>query len=236
MKVNYNNIMNKLLQDKAVGPALLAAVSILLILFSFTMNAKRNNVGFKDLGAFKVVNEFIMKLTKSDNKNTKTEEKPSIFADKLEPIYTDPSLVSIENLKISADVVKVGVDEQGVMETPKNWVDVGWFENSAKPGEKGNFILNGHFDTNYGGPAVFWQLKNIQVGDKVSIIDEYGKTYTYEALESFYVDIDDPSRLDVLKSNESESTMTLITCGGVWVPGVSTYNKRLIVKAELVKL
>jgi LPXTG-site transpeptidase (sortase) family protein len=235
MKVDYNNIMNKMLHDKAVGVTVLGVAALLLLIYSFTINARSNNIKLEDMGAFKAVNSWVIGLVERDDDGDLKEEGFSVFAEKLEPIHSDPRTLNIEKLGVTAEVVRVGVDETGTMETPSNWVDIGWFENSAKPGENGNFILNGHFDTNYGGPAVFWQLKNIQVGDKVSVIDEYGKTYTYEANESFYVDIDDPNRLDVLKSDESKSTMTLITCGGVWVPGVSTYNKRLIVKAELVK-
>jgi LPXTG-site transpeptidase (sortase) family protein len=79
-------------------------------------------------------------------------------------------------------------------------------------------------------PAAFWQLKNIKVDDKVLIEDRYGKLYTYSVTESFFVSINDPTRLQIFDGNEDQSVLTLVTCGGVWLPGRATYDKRLVVK------
>jgi len=98
----------------------------------------------------------------------------------------------------------------------------------------GRVIINGHYDDSSARPAAFWQLKNVAVGDKVSVTDKYSKTFVYQVSDVFFVSIQDPQRLDVLQSDDSKSTITLITCGGVWLPGMSTYDKRLVVKGELV--
>lgn len=172
--------------------------------------------------------------------STTSEDAPdlnvlSAFKESLKPIYVEPEKIKVESVGMDLSMEKVGVDANGVMETPKDWNKAGWYYNSSKPGEIGNLIINGHYDNNYGGPAAFWQLKNIQVGDKVTVVDRYGKLYIYETKESFLVSIDDPNRLDVLDSEEGKGTLTLITCGGIWLPGQSTYDKRLIVKADLVQ-
>lgn len=54
----------------------------------------------------------------------------------------------------------------------------------SKP-SKGNLLLNAHYDDNYGNPAVFWKLKNIKVGDKVSVLDSYGRVYDYKVTNIF---------------------------------------------------
>lgn len=162
-------------------------------------------------------------------------EKPSIFEALTEPVYGQPLELSIESLNLKLDLTEVGVASDGSLATPKDWNLGGWYTKSAKTAQTGNMIINAHYDDNYGRPAAFYQLKNIQLSDKVVVFDEYGEDYDYFVTDKFLLDINDPSRLDVLKTDVKEPVMTLITCGGVWIPGQSTYNKRLVVKAELAK-
>jgi len=113
---------------------------------------------------------------------------------------------------------------------PKSWYTAGWYENGAKVGESGNVIIDGHYDTNTGAPGAFWGLKNLQVGDKVLLTDELGRTFHYTVQTSSFVSIYDPKRAEVFESGETK-LLTLITCGGVWDYASGTYNKRLVVTA-----
>lgn len=156
----------------------------------------------------------------------------SVFADKLEPIYADPVSLKIKSQNINLDLINVGVLADGTMETPKDWGVAGWFKSSGKPGEKKNLVINGHYDDNRGLPAAFFKIKYLDKGDAIEVSDKYGRIFVYKVVESSYVDIKDPSRLEVLNDQDGKSTLTLITCGGVWLPSTG-YTKRLIVKAEL---
>lgn len=160
-------------------------------------------------------------------------EKVSVFENKLEPILTTPTSIEIKAVGIRADLVPVNVDSDGVMETPKNWYQAGWFVQGGVPGENRNLIINGHYDTNTGAPAAFYNLQGVQFGDVIEVKDKYGRIFNYKVIELSYLDIKDPSRLDVLEDEDSKSTLTLITCGGVYLQG-SGYDKRLVVRAELL--
>lgn len=162
-----------------------------------------------------------------------TTEKVSVFSDKLSPVLTDPQSINIESVNIRTDLVPVGVDEDGTMETPANWSQAGWYVEGGVPGEERNLIINGHYDTDAGAPGAFYTLKNLQFGDVIEVKDKYGRIFNYKVVELSYLDIKDPSRLDVLEDQESKSTLTLITCGGVYLQG-SGYDKRLVVMAELL--
>jgi len=165
---------------------------------------------------------------------SKGVEKVSVFADQLHPIYGTPKKLLIESLVMSLSIVPVGVDIQGYLETPKDWNTAGWYEKGARPGETGNLLINAHYDNSNGNPAAFYGLKNINLGDTVSVLDSYGKLYSYKVVNTYYIDINDPDRSKVFDGYEKDkSAMTLITCGGVW-NGV-TYNKRLVVNAELIQ-
>lgn len=161
------------------------------------------------------------------------EEKVSAFANKLDPILTSPVVFEAKSVGIVANLVPVNVDDDGIMETPTNWQEAGWYIKGGLPGESKNLIINGHFDTNTGAPGAFYNLKNAQYGDVVEVKDKYGRIFTYKVVELAYLDIKDPSRLEVLDDEDGKSTLTLITCGGVYLQG-SGYNKRLVVKAELL--
>jgi LPXTG-site transpeptidase (sortase) family protein len=161
------------------------------------------------------------------------KEKVSVFENKLKPMLTSPTSLKIKAAGITVGLVPVNVDSDGIMETPNNWQEAGWYIKGGKPGESRNLIINGHYDTNTGAPGAFYNLRSIQYGDVVEIEDKYGRIFTYKVVELAHLDIKDPSRLEVLEDVEGKSTLTLITCGGVYLQG-SGYNKRLVVKAELL--
>ncbi|KKS31028.1 hypothetical protein A2380_02355 [candidate division WWE3 bacterium RIFOXYB1_FULL_43_24] len=162
------------------------------------------------------------------------QEQVSVFEPVAEPILMPPTHIFITERNISADIIEVGLQTDGTLDTPKKWNEAGWYKKGAKPGEDGNVIINAHFDDNFGRPAAFWQLKNATVGDTVLLEDSLGRQYAYQIVDSLLVDINDPDRLKVLEDTDGKSELTLITCGGVWLPGKSTYDKRLVVKAELI--
>lgn len=175
--------------------------------------------------------------TKSANEPVSTpveEEKSSVFKDILRPIYGDAVNLSMPNINKSVSLIQVGLDKDQALEAPKDWSVGGWYKHGSRPGEQGNVIIAAHYDDSSGRPAAFWELKNLKVDDKVLIEDRYGKLYTYSVTESFLVSINDPNRLQIFDGKDDQSVLTLVTCGGVWLPGRATYDKRLVVKAELV--
>lgn len=164
------------------------------------------------------------------NQNNET----SVFAESLKPILADPISIKVENTNIDLDIVELGLEDDGQLQNPSEWDLAGWYRNSAKPDQHGNMIINAHYDNSYGGPAGFWELKKVSVGDRVMIKDALGKVYSYQVTNTFYLDINDPKRLEIFENDESTKELTLITCGGVWDSIAGTYNKRLVVKAQLL--
>lgn len=221
-----NQLENNQRKHKLVGVFMALVLPALVIVITIVMLDR--NV---DLGT--VLKESVLGNSKESTANqSDLSETPSVFAKELQPIYSEASRLKIPAVGIDIAVHRVGVNDDGTMETPDNWQEGGWYINSGHPGEKRNVVINAHYDNNYGGPAAFYNLKKIEQGDKVEVVDDYGRIFNYNVVELSYLDIQDPSRLDILKDEEDKSTLTLITCGGVWLPG-SGYNKRLVVKADL---
>jgi sortase A len=167
------------------------------------------------------------------------EEVLSVFEENLKPIYHKPIRLYTNEEKLDVKLEEVGLEEDGALAVPSDWYLGGWYGKSAKAGEPGNVIIDGHYDTNTGAPAAFWELQSLVVNDRVFLVDEIGKTFEYAVYETLYIDIQDPDRLEQAfssqsKGGEQDSNVIVITCGGVWIPGKSTYDKRVVVKARLV--
>ncbi len=73
--------------------------------------------------------------------------------------------LSIPSLKIDTAIQPVGLTKEGNMGVPSSESDVGWLKQGPKPGEAGNAVLAGHFDSARGGSAVFYNLHKLKPGD-----------------------------------------------------------------------
>ena len=87
--------------------------------------------------------------------------------------------ILIPNAEIDAPVVVKGVDNAGVMIAPDNAYDVAWYDFSAQPGFGGNAVFAAHVDYINVGPAVFWNLKDLEPGDVIDVRLVDGTVYRY---------------------------------------------------------
>ncbi len=219
-----------------------------MVLFSVGLVAVAQDV-FKDLNLKKSVsgNASNEASQSTASRAYLNRSENSAFNSALTPIYDKPVRLYAKSLDVSGqpiklvtaldlNLVEVGIDQENRMKTPDNWDEGGWYLKSARPGEKGNLIVNAHYDDVLGNPAAFWNLKALKVGDIVGVQDSLGRTYKYQVTEKFYLGVNAPDRLQVLEDEKDKSTITLITCGGVWLFDRFTYSDRLVVKGELALL
>lgn len=144
-----------------------------------------------------------------------------------------PVRLKIPSIDIDAYVQEVGITAAGNMATPNNFNDVGWYKYGTLPGFKGSAVIAGHVDNGLGLPGVFTDLADLQLGDDIYVLDKGS-----EELRFRVVGIQEyPYTLvprEILFSRDDTERLNLITCGGTWVPGERTYDRRLIVYTELV--
>lgn len=145
------------------------------------------------------------------------------------------SRLMITNAKIDAPVVIKGVDGAGVMQAPDNAYDTAWYDFSAHPGFGGNAVFAGHVDYIHVGPAVFWNIKDLEKGDTITVRLEDGTEYRYGV--TFKQQFDAATApVDTIVGPTANETVTLITCGGTFNPATHQYDKRLVVQAERIPL
>ncbi len=92
-----------------------------------------------------------------------------------------PRLLIIDKIGVKARVKRVGVGPAGAMLTPSNINDVGWYDGSVKPGEKGAVVLNGHI-TGASRPGVFDRLGSLKENDVLKIERGDGKIVNYKVV------------------------------------------------------
>jgi LPXTG-site transpeptidase (sortase) family protein len=105
---------------------------------------------------------------------------------------------------------------------------IGHAEGTAGAGAAGNAVLVGHVTSQSLG-NVFHDLDQVRVGDRVQVYSS-NQRFDYRV-----VDVRTVGRTDVsVVSPTPAPSLTLMTCTGVWLPVVSDYAERLVVRAELV--
>ena len=143
--------------------------------------------------------------------------------------------LAIPRFEVDAPVVVRGVDANNVMETPDGPEDVAWYNFSAKPGFGSNAVFSGHVDYINYGPAVFWNLKDLNPGDVIEARLEDGTNYQYSVTDREMVPANPPQeKLDQILGPTQQEIITLITCGGTFDPSVGQYDQRVIVRAQRI--
>ncbi len=130
-------------------------------------------------------------------------------------------------------VEPLGLNEDRTVEVPENYEQVGWYKNGATPGEAGPSVILGHVDS-FEGPAVFYDLKELEAGDEVMIERLDGTTATFVVTETQTVSQDAFPTLSVYGPTE-EAALRLVTCTGVYDHGTLKYSHNLIVYGALKK-
>lgn len=150
-----------------------------------------------------------------------------------------PRYFSMTELGIHrARILGLGKLANGQIATPASIFDLGWYTESAKPGQNTvkSILLDGH----NGGPTkdgIFKRLSEVKDGAYFTIERGDGKIFTYKITQNYQIAVDDFSTqkmASLLENPSSKPSVTIISCSGRWIPKDSTYDHRVVVVAELV--
>ena len=148
-----------------------------------------------------------------------------------------PRYLTIERLGIyKARILAVGINAKGEMDTPRNVYDVGWYQDSGKPGMGGTMVIDGH----NGGPhvrGVFKNLPSLVIGDIIQVDRGDGAIYKFAVVENKTVllsEADAYMNIAMRSPEAGKESLTLITCTGEWSQVQGTYLSRQFTRAILV--
>jgi sortase A len=146
--------------------------------------------------------------------------------------FGKPVRLLIEAIDVDAEIEYVGLDDEGRMGVPREWENVVWFELGAIPGERGNAVMAGHYDSTT-GPAVFYELGELEDGDELIVMTEDDEKLIFEVIEIEDLHVDDLDSSKIFGETE-ERNLNLVTCSGEWDTSFDMYDGRLVVYTRLV--
>ena len=164
-----------------------------------------------------------------------------------------PLELRLPSLRLTAPVLGVGLNSKNVMDTPLGsasapvWREVFWYRGGGIPGDATTATIAGHVDDVLGRPAIFARLKDLRVGDTVTVRDtrtglavdflvtqkiSYTLQKTLEPAILAQIYGSGPvAGLGPEPSPDGLAHLTLITCAGNWVNRMGTFDHRLVVYA-----
>lgn len=147
------------------------------------------------------------------------------------PTAAAPVRIQIPSINLNTQLTELAVNSTDQPSAPPNpWVP-GWYPASPAPGDVGPAIIAGHLDT-YTGPAIFWRLSQVQVGNTILISRADGTTITFDIYKVQAVSQQNFPSQEVYGPTPFPE-LRLLTCAGTWSSAIQRYSQNLVVFARL---
>jgi sortase (surface protein transpeptidase) len=142
-----------------------------------------------------------------------------------------PQRIEIPAIKVSAELEELHSRFDGQLSTPTKWSNAGWYADGVVPGQRGPAIIVGHLDSAAAGPAVFYRLPLLRVGDEVFVDGTDGgrKRFVVDGTQQF-AKSEFPTQL--VYGPTAIPELKLITCTGAFDSAARSYTDNLVVTAH----
>lgn len=147
---------------------------------------------------------------------------------------TQPRQIEIPAIGVSGCIQRVGIDQNGAIAVPNNIHLAGWYTKSAVPGGEGVSLIDGHVLGRY-NDAIFANLNSVQPGDTIRIQMGDLEWREFAVLSRDIYTIEQTASEQLRQVEDAEHQLTLITCGGNWLPAEQTYDQRIVVRSKLIQ-
>lgn len=140
-----------------------------------------------------------------------------------------PTRLTIPAIAVDADLVPVGLKDDGAMQTP-DFGHAAWYDKGPKPGQRGPAVVLAHVDSKAHGPDVFYRLRELKPGDKVTV------HYADRATTFTVTDTEQAAKAKLptgkIWNDAKTPVLRLITCGGAFDRQAGSYLDNIIVYAD----
>ncbi|MFC4336641.1 class F sortase [Salininema proteolyticum] len=145
-----------------------------------------------------------------------------------------PKRIAIDSIGVDAEVGRVGLDRHGNIGAPPLFRSnqTAWFNKSSYPGAEGISVVVGHVDSERRGPAVFYDLRHLDVGDTVSVDRRDGTEASFTVTEIASYPKESFPYEEVFEPGPG-SEIRLITCGGAFDYDADSYVENTVVYGVL---
>ena len=125
----------------------------------------------------------------------------------------------------------MGVAEDGQMDIPDDVDRVGWYRFGPAPGDDGSAVVAGHVDDAEQGLGVLSPLRDADVGTEIVLTDAAGTTTHWRVVSRELID-KQVLPLDRIFTPAGPPRLTIVTCGGPFLPEIGSYRDNVVVVAE----
>ncbi|MFJ8578555.1 class F sortase [Micromonospora sp. NPDC093277] len=144
-----------------------------------------------------------------------------------------PAAIDIPAIDVHTPLIDLGRNPDGTLAVPDDYQVAGWYASGAMPGETDGppAVIVGHVDSTT-GPAVFYRLRELTVGDEIQVRDIAGAVthFTVYRLAEYAKDAF-PAGEVYAPSDAAE--LRLITCTGQFDRRAGSYRDNLVAYARL---
>ena len=147
----------------------------------------------------------------------------------------EPVRLQIPAIDVHAGVDATGLDDDGGMEIPHDIARVGWYEPGVRVGaERGTAVLSGHVDSREQGTGAFFELRSLDVDDRVLVEHADGSSSEWRVTARTVYPKDELPIAEIF-TRFSEPRLVLITCGGAFDNTERSYEDNVVVYTEPVE-
>jgi hypothetical protein len=141
-----------------------------------------------------------------------------------------PVRLEVPAAGVDTALAPIDLDAAGALVPPSDDALAGWYRQGPAPGEAGPAVLTGHVDST-AGPAVFFRLREVAVGDAVTVTRADGTTVGFTVTRvARYAKGEFPTAEVYGPTPGAE--LRLITCGGAFDRAARSYLDNVVVYAR----
>jgi Sortase domain len=142
-----------------------------------------------------------------------------------------PARVAVPRVGIASGLQRLHLRKDGELQSPSAWMEAGWYADGTRPGDVGPAVIAGHVDSTL-GPAVFYRLREMRVGDKILVTEVDGKVLTFVVSEVRSYP-KDKFPTDTVYGPTALPELRLVTCTGEFDYVHHNYLDNLVVFAVI---
>ncbi|MFF2554516.1 sortase domain-bontaining protein [Nocardia sp. NPDC058058] len=143
-----------------------------------------------------------------------------------------PVSLAAAKIGLVTDLDRIGTKPDGDIADPAGFARASWFAPGPSPGESGSSVIIGHVD-DYRGPAVFFRLSSLALGDEIQVNRSDGTTASFAVYRTQTVP-KEQFPADQVYRGGGPSDLALVTCGGAFDTATRGYRSNVIVYTRLI--
>lgn len=161
--------------------------------------------------------------------DVKNESQPVNILANYKVAPDQPRILRIGKIGVAARILSLG-EKDGAVDAPKTVYDAGWYNKSAKPGQAGAALIDGHSPETGYNFGIFSKLDRLNNGDTLTVEKGDGTSLTYKVVAKEIVPYDAVDMNKALRpASGSDQGLNIITCHGKWLDDKKTLDHRLVV-------